>query len=335
MEEKSFLQQIRIVPKVIGLFIGGLITYIVTSKAGFPPIFVWLFLGFVFACFLFFVILDLPEIKEVDSGYHAAVHLVVTFLVASAIYTVSGWAHPQFSPEFEIAKINTPPRKTLPTGPEAILAGYEVYMDNKCENCHKSSKGGSSDRGPDLFTTQVGIFDPDWVKEQVVAPRKNIHPGFNDPKAKKAMPTYFGEDITGIDMDLLLTFLGSQVNDKEMPKVGKAGSMTKWTDVAEKVAYGKSVFEGEVNEDVNCSVCHGKDATPVMQGAAEFKNPNWMSNKNKKPFKDYTDADLFDSIMHGVEDTPMMAWSELGLTREQAWGTVAYIRKQFQSEFSK
>jgi len=333
-EEKSLLRKIGLLPKIIGLVIGLIITYWVTKKAGFPMMFVKMYLAFVLACFIFFILLDLPDMKPLTPS-RANRNLLLTFIIGSLIYTAAGVLHPQYNPLFEIEKINQLPRKELPAGPEAIEAGFEVYQENKCQNCHKTNRGGSSDRGPDLYITQTGIFPPEWVKEQIIEPRKIIHPGFEDPKAKKAMPTYFGDDIEGLEMDLLLTFLATQYNDKEMPVMGKTGETKKWSEIPERVAYGKKVYEGEINEEINCSVCHGKDAVPIMEGAGEFKNPDYFSKKLKKPFREFSDSDIVTSILYGVEETAMGAWLEEGLTREQAWAAVAYIRDAFQKDWAK
>ncbi|MFQ5900271.1 MAG: cytochrome c [Thermodesulfobacteriota bacterium] len=329
----TLMETLKIKSKIIGLIIGLIVVYILTKRAGFPPVFIKMWLTFVLACFILFIILDLPEMKKMTIG-SGVIGLAITFILFSVIYTGAGILHPQFDPAFEIEKLNKPPLKELPTGPEAIAEGKVVFEDNKCYNCHKAAGEGSSDRGPNMDLFQVGAYDPAWIKEQIVDPRKQQHPGFDDPKSVKAMPTYFGEDIQGIEMDLLLAFLGSLKSKEKMPcRGGKRLPCTPWDELPEMIAEGKRVFEGEINPAINCSVCHGKEGIPLMQGAAKFADPNYMSKNHNKPLKDMTDADWYKSVSQGVPGTAMAAWEKreafpLGLTTGQIWKAIAYA-KQF------
>ena len=88
-------------------------------------------------------------------------------------------------------------------GPEVIAAGREVFSNNKCFNCHKVFWEGNSDRGPNLGTKQIGLYSEDYIKEQIIEPRKKQSPGYEDKKSKKAMPTYYDEDLSEDELDAL------------------------------------------------------------------------------------------------------------------------------------
>ena len=47
--------------------------------------------------------------------------------------------------------------------------------------------------------------------------------------------------------------------DKKMPAGG-------WTD-PKAIEEGEQIYKGDVNPNVNCGSCHGKDGTPVKKGA--------------------------------------------------------------------
>lgn len=325
----NLIDTLKLKSKIIGLIIGGIVVFFVTKNAGFPMMFVKMYLGFTLACFIFFVLLDIPEMKKLTS-FSANRNLVITFILFSGIYTGAGIIHPQFDPANELEKINKPPRKELPTGPEAIEAGYEVFQEQKCTNCHKTTRGGSSDRGPHFGNIQLGVYDSEWITEQIVDPQSRQHPGFTDKKSKKAMPDYYGEDIEEPDMGLLLAFIATQRDDTKMPVRGRIGAYKRWSEDPEMIAEGKKMFEGELNPAINCAACHGKDATPLMTGAAEFKNKGWMSKRHKKTFGEMADGEWFESVMKGVPDTAMAPWGDMGLTPYQAWAVISYIKAEFQ-----
>lgn len=331
MSDKNLIDTLKLKPKIICWLIGLGIVYGVTSKAGFPMLFIKVFMFITTLCFLFFVMLDVPDMKP-QTPISGTRNLLITFILGTCMIMGAGFVHPQFDPAFEIAKINRPPLKELPTGPEAIEAGYGVFQDNKCTNCHKTSRGGSSDRGPHLFNMQIGAYPIEWIKEQIVKPRKQQHPGFDDPKSKKAMPTYYGEDLDEMSMDLLIVFLQTQVNDKEMPKVGRVGEYKTLREYGEQfLADGKKMFEGELNEDINCSVCHGKDGVPLMSDAADLRKKGHVSKNYNKPLSEMTDAEWFFSVWNGVEDTAMPPWGDMDITRYQTWVVITYIRTNFQN----
>ena len=293
---------------IIGYIISAIVVSAGTSYVGFTYPFVFLFNLYVFAGFLLYILLDLPPLKNPESTGGRLALLLGTFFLGGVIYTVVGFALPQFDPQFEIAKINRPPFVRVEPGPKLIAAGKEVFMVNKCINCHKASGEGSSDRGPDFDLWQIGLQTPEYLKEHIVDPKKKQALGFEDKKSKKAMPTYFGEEISEAEMDALVAYLGTLWNDQKMPVRGRADNLVPWDEDPEMIALGQKVYEGEVYEDLNCSVCHGKDGVVLMDGARDLRNPLSKSRNHDKPMKDWTDADWYKSVAHGIEETPMMPW---------------------------
>lgn len=316
--------------KIMGLVIGLSVVYQVTQAVGFPIIFTKLFSIYVVACFLFYVIIDLPPMKPLTRG-RATIYLFITIFGFSFIYAKAAALLPQFDPQIEIAKINKPPINlgTL-AGPEVIAAGKELFETNKCFNCHKASGTGSSTRGPNFDLIQVGLNTPDELKEAILDPRKLVAKGFEDAKSKKAMPTYYNEEINDDEMTALVAFLQSLWTKDEIPMRGKEdmGPLVPWDEDPEIIAIGQQVFEGELYDDLNCAACHGKDGVPLMEGARDLRDPNAESAVNGgKKLKDMTNAEWFKSVSEGVEDTPMMAWIE-DYPPKAIWLAIAYA-KQF------
>ncbi len=312
--------------KVIWWIVSLVTVYLVTSRMGFPQTFINIFFVYTTAGFLLYVFLDLPPMKEAKSTVGRLGTLLAMFLIFSGIYTGVSTILPQFDPQFEIKKINKPPMMVIEAGPEAIKAGREVFTTYKCFNCHKADHTGSSDRGPDFDKWQIGLQTGEYLTEAIIDPRKEQSKGFEDPKSKKAMPTYFGEDLSKPEMMALLAFLGSLWNKEEMPVRGKADSpegLIPWDEDPEMLALGKKVYEGEVYEDLSCAVCHGKDGIPLMDGARDLRNPLSKSRNHDKPMKDWTKADWFKSVAYGVGDSPMTAWIE-DYPAKAMWLALAY-----------
>lgn len=341
MSEKSLVK--NILPKFVVYIIGAVIVSIVVSKTGFPILFVKLFNVFVFLCFLMYVILDLPPMKTLTPG-RAARNLLLTFILMTVIYVGVGNFLPQFNVQFEIETINKPPMKRIEAGPELIAAGKDVFGSNKCWNCHKAAEEGTSMRGPSFDLWQIGLNTREYLIENITDPRKEQAFGFEDKKSKKAMPTYFGEEISDVEMDALLAFLGTLRNEEHMPVRGKedVDSIVRWDEDPEMIALGKKVFEGELYPPLNCSVCHGKDGIPLLQGARDLRNPNSI-NKNKMAaegldenddkvlLKNWTDADWYKSVSGGVVATPMAPWG-LMFPPKAIWLAIVYA-KQFSKPY--
>ena len=196
-----------------------------------------------------------------------------------------------------------------------IAAGREIFESNKCFNCHKVFWEGNSDRGPNLGTKQIGLYSVDYIKEQILDPRKNQSPGFEDKKSKKAMPTYYGEDLNEAEILSLISYLKTMRDPTHMPVEGKFPNQWTWWDDPKIVAEGKIVFEGKepVTEGLNCAVCHGADGIPMMTGAFDFRNPDNMDTKkmaDHRPLKlkDWPDDLYYRRVTRGIDATPMAPW---------------------------
>lgn len=317
--------------KFIVYVFGAAAMSVLTSKVGFPPLFVFIFNIFAFACFIFYIIIDLPPIKKL-TGLRAFIYMVITFALFSGIYMGSTFILPQFDPRNEIAELRKPPIKLASfTGPEAIKAGEEVFNKNKCFNCHKFKGNGTSMRGPSFDLVQIGLEDRAFIEKCIVDPRKIEVKGFEDEKSKTAMPTYFKEEIQGDDLEALLAYLETGWSAKNMPLRGKEDvHMVRWDEDPEMIKLGKEVFEGNLYKGLNCSGCHGRDGVPLMQGARDLRNPDSLSKRPGRvgeKLKDWTDADWFDSVSNGIPETPMMPWLKQYPPRA-IWLAITYA-KQF------
>lgn len=313
--------------KVIGYFFAALIVTGVTWKTGFPVLYIELYNIYVFAGFILYLLLDLPPIKQPIGKTGSFFLLIGTFILFSIFYTGIAVIFPQFDPKFEIEKINKPPLTVIEAGPELIAAGKEIFMEYKCFNCHKADHMGSSDRGPDFDIWQIGLKTVEELKEDIKNPRKTQAKGFEDNKSKKAMPTYYGEDISKQETTALLAFLGTLRNKEQMPVRGKVDNLIPWDEDPEIIALGKKVYEGELYEDLNCAVCHGEDGMPSMEEARDLRNPLSKSRYHDKVIKEWTDADWFKSISEGVPDTAMPSFLE-DYPPKAIWLSIVYA-KQF------
>ena len=98
--------------------------------------------------------------------------------------------------------------------------------------------------------------------------------------------------------------------DKKMP----AGFLTDPKVLEE----GALIYTGEVNPQVNCASCHGKDGKPVKKGARDFRDKAQMGRMS--------DAFWFWRVSEGVPKTKMKAW-RTKLTEEQIWQVIAFERQ--------
>ena len=194
-KEKSTLQNIKF--KIPFILILGAVIWLVAGKFNFPIWWQIEFVAFALVGFAFFTLLDWKTLTVEKSASTWIMRLLATYALASGIFITATAKLPQFDPEFELAKLNKPPLVLGDAaGPEVIAAGREVFQNNKCFNCHKVFWEGNSDRGPNLGTKQIGLYSKDYIKEQILDPRKKQSPGFDDPKSIKAMPTYYDEDLS-------------------------------------------------------------------------------------------------------------------------------------------
>jgi mono/diheme cytochrome c family protein len=243
------------------------------------------------------------------------VRLLGTYALPSLLFIIVTAQLPQFTSEHELAKLNKKPITRFVPGPEAIAAGREIFEGNKCFNCHKVFWEGNSDRGPNLGTKQIGLYSADYIKEQIVDPRKNQSPGFEDKKSKKAMPTYYSEDLNEAELLSLVAYLKTLRDPTHMPVEGKFPNQWTWWDDPKIVAEGKIVFEGKepATEGLNCAVCHGADGIPMMTGAFDFRNPDnmdttKMADHRPLKLKDWPDDLYYRRVTRGIDATPMAPW---------------------------
>ena len=308
--------------------------WVVAGKMGFPIWWQIEFVAFSFVGLFYFVILDTKPIKPEKSQLSATFRLITTYALASGLFITITAQLPQFNPQFEIEKLERPPIKLSGlAGPEVIAAGREVFSNNKCFNCHKVFWEGNSDRGPNLGTKQIGLYSEDYIKEQIIEPRKKQSPGYEDKKSKKAMPTYYDEDLSEDELDALVAYLRTMRNPTAMPVEGKFPNQWTWWDDPKILEEGKVVFEGmEPNTDgLNCAVCHGKDGIPMMTGALDFRNAENLDTdkmpdqlKNVK-MEDWPDALWYKRVTRGVDGTAMAPWGMM-FQHLYLWKAEAYAR---------
>ena len=98
--------------------------------------------------------------------------------------------------------------------------------------------------------------------------------------------------------------------DKKMP----AG----WLTDPKVIEEGALIYTGEVNPQVNCASCHGKDGKPVKKGARDFRDKAQMGRMS--------DAFWFWRVSEGIPKTKMKAWKSQ-LSEEQIWQVIAYERQ--------
>lgn len=332
LEEKTFFQNIRFKLPVVIVLAGAV--WVIAGKFNFPIWWQIEFVSFVFVGFFFFTLLDLKTLTLEKSGFDSGKRLLITYALASTIFIGVTAQLPQFDPEIELAKLNRPPVKLSGlAGPEVIAAGREVFENNKCFNCHKVFWEGNSDRGPNLGTKQIGLYSEDYIKEQILDPRKKQSPGFDDPKSIKAMPTYYGDDLDEDSMGALVAYLKTMRDPTHMPVEGKFGAQWTWWDDKEVLAEGQQVFEGvhPATEGLTCAVCHGKDGTPMMTGALDFRDGNNKDtdkiegDHTDKLLKDWPDDLWYRRVTRGVPNTPMAPWGMI-FEHLYLWKAEAYAR---------
>ena len=98
--------------------------------------------------------------------------------------------------------------------------------------------------------------------------------------------------------------------DKKMP----AG----WLTDPKVIEEGALIYTGEVNPQVNCASCHGKDGKPVKKGARDFRDKAQMGRMSE--------AFWFWRVSEGIPKTKMKAWKSQ-LSEEQIWQVIAYERQ--------
>ncbi len=330
--EISFGKNIRF--KLPIILIIATVIWVLAGKLGFPVWWQIEFVAFAFVGLAFFLILDARSLKPEKSKLSWVFRLLTTYALASGLFITITAQLPQFDPQHEIEKLDRPPIKLSGlAGPEVIAAGREVFASNKCFNCHKVFWEGNSDRGPNLGTKQIGLYSEDYIKEQILEPRKTQSSGYEDKKSKKAMPTYYDEDLSEDELSALISYLKTLRDPTHMPVEGKFPNQWTWWDDPKVIAEGKVIYEGlePATEGLNCAVCHGKEGIPMMTGAMDFRNAENMDT-DKMPdridgvkMKDWPDALWYKRVTRGIDGTPMAPWGML-FQHLYLWKAEAYAR---------
>ncbi len=298
------------------------VVWIISKVIGFPILFRWLFAIYIVVMFLFFLLIDAPAMQRRKKG---VLSIFVTFVIASIVFTVLGIILPQYDPKVEIEKI-----KKLTTGrieigaiesPEKLIeTGKDVYDLYECYNCHKlKGKGGAKTRGTEL--DEAGWESDLYIKESILNPMAFITEEFDKPKLRDAMPDYYSEEFNEGEYKALIAYMKSL-----MPSADKM-PRDWWTN--QRIIFeGKKIYDGIANPSVNCAACHGRDGKSVMSGARELKDANAKGSEKtdvsrKKPLKEWTDKDWFDSIKKGVPETAMLGWGQ-ALSDSDIWKVTAY-----------
>ena len=303
----------------IGFTLIFTVLWLIMGYFGFFPVFIWTMVAYAWICFLVLVALDAKPMKEQTPASGMA-NLVIFYLVMCVGYVSMGYALPQYEPKWEIKKL-TGDRGDLSKAdkPTLIKVGGEIFKDFECFNCHNASPGGIKKRGPNLAETSLGSDEN--ITMNIVEPQKEISKGYDLPKIRDAMPDYYGTQIKPLERKALLEFLKSlqaegSVSTEAMPEGW-------WTD-PKVIEEGGRIYEGLVNPDVMCGACHGSEGPPLMEGARDFRQKEYMDSK--------TDKELFDAVTNGVlkngEPTPMTAWGEM-INPGQRWKVLAYIFNTF------
>jgi mono/diheme cytochrome c family protein len=330
-KEQGFFKNIA--TKIPMVAVIAVILWFGAGYFGFPVWWQIEFVSFSVIGMIFFIILDLKALKVEKGAGDSLLRLTFTYALPSVLFIAITDQLPQFDPEYELAKLNRPPVVLSGlAGPEVIAAGREVFESNKCFNCHKVFWEGNSDRGPNLGSKQIGLYSEDYIKDQILNPRKNQSPGFEDKKSKKAMPTYYGEDLSEDELSVLVSYLKTMRDPTHIPVEGKFPNQWTWWDDPKIVAEGKIVFEGKepVTEGLNCAVCHGADGIPMMTGAFDFRNPDNMDTKkmaDHRPLKlkDWPDDLYYRRVTRGIDGTPMAPWGMI-FPHLYLWKAEAYSR---------
>ncbi len=322
----------NVITKVPVIAVIAVILWFGAGHFGFPIWWQIEFVAFSVIGMICFIILDLKSMKVERGAGDSVIRLLATYALPSALFITVTAQLPQFKTEHELAKLNKKPITVFVPGPEAIAAGREIFEGNKCFNCHKVFWEGNSDRGPNLGTKQIGLYSADYIKDQIVDPRKNQSPGFEDKKSKKAMPTYYGEDLSDVELQALVAFLKTLRDPTHIPVEGKFPNQWTWWDDPNVIAEGKVVFEGKepATEGLNCAVCHGTAGIPLMTGAFDFRNPDSMDT-TKMPdhmplkLRDWPDELYYKRVTRGIDATPMAPWGMI-FPHLYLWKAEAYTR---------
>ncbi|MBI4664962.1 MAG: c-type cytochrome [Nitrospinae bacterium] len=283
------------------------------SVLKFPPMFIVTMIVFALLGLFLFIFLEFkPDMAE-PSGLKSVNNLLVLYVGSSALYLFTSTMLPQYEPENEIAKLKQTTLSLAGADKDTVIrAGAQVFKDFECFNCHNIAPGGEVKRGPNL--SEIDLGKPEKITESLVDPYKEIlKPYAENPKVARSMPDYYGKQLTKDELVAVVTYLE---NLKSALHVSTENMPEGWWTNAAVVEEGRKLYEGLVNPDVACHVCHGKDGKPLFEGAPDFTTSPDMEN--------LTEARWFQIIKYGFgKDSPMSAWGEM-LSDEQIWKITAY-----------
>ena len=312
-QEKTLKQ--NLLPKLAGGALGSFAMWGITQFVGFPPIYQLMFVVFVLLAAAFCFVLDLPPMKE-TSGTNTAANFIFFYLGVSVILYTIGANMPQYNPKYEIEKLYRKPGTLTENASkdEFIAAGKKLFVDFECSNCH-IAEGQGGNRAPNLDKTDTG--DLKKIEESILDPRKEIPPEYDKPKLRDAMPDDYGKDLKGLPLKAMVLYLDFLAKNSrgEVVEVTKERMPKGWWTDPEVYKRGKMIYEGLVSPEVNCAVCHGKDGTPLLTGARDFRDANIVDHWN--------DAEWFAKIENGKPGTPMPAWGAK-LSIKDIWALISY-----------
>jgi len=218
--------------------------FLLSDILGFPRIFSWVFVGYVFFGFLFFLLLDA---RPMAMPQRPLLSILLFFLLASSTLFLVGNFVPQYDPREEIAKVKrlqvnftkkdllarqqalqaemeavglqvaavpaaggeAAPAAPQPPSEELIAQGKTVYQDFECYNCHKiGGKGGVKRRGPELDNVG-GVLNADLIRQKILDPEVFMAEGFEAEYKKGVMPDTYADQMAPDAVDALVAYLMS------------------------------------------------------------------------------------------------------------------------------
>ncbi len=300
---------------ISGGIISGVI-WVVTAKIGYPRMFIVTIIAFALLCLLLLYVLEFKKPMKEPKGLKSVNNLLILYLGTSFMYWFTTWALPNYDPKFEIEKLLAAALSTAGMSEKELAkAGKGVFKDFECFNCHNVESGKDPKRGPVLNEIDMGDYEK--IYESMVDPYAEIlKPYADQPKVARSMPDYYGKQMSKDELKALITY---QLSLKTAVAIATDKMPDGWWTDEKVLAEGKRIYDGLYNEDVACQVCHGKDGTPQMEEASDFRSD--------EKYMKTTAARLFQVVKYGFGPDGsglMTEWREY-LDDEQIWQTIAYV----------
>ncbi len=321
--------------KIVYFPLAGFVIWHFTGAFGLPVWWQIEFIAFVAFALILFILLDLPSLSKERFLSQTNSRIFFSTAIPTVFFISITAGLPQFNPQVEVEALSKPPcgcGRDHDNEINLIDAGRQMFESNRCFECHKVFSEGHSDRGPNLGTKQIGLFSRDYISEQIIDPRKSLSPGFEDAISAIAMPTYYGEDLSKVELQALVAYLKTLRDPTSIPVEGKVPNQWTWWDDPKIIAEGKLVYEGKepMTEGLNCAVCHGADGAPMITGAFDFrsgdnKGTDVMPVRTDKKFKDWPDNIHYQRITRGVDGTAMAPWGMM-FDHLYLWKAEVYAR---------